>query len=196
MTAVGSKWRISETGFRIPAHPALVPSIHSVAWFEPVLARDLGAIPWQPHKAGIPDCTDRIRPVTMGELKYFSAMTFHHHQFLSGYPMNFVSLSPSLAIPIVIATAAGYALATVGMKSAAEGNAQFGLSVAICGFAIALIAEILLMRRFDVSIVYVSIIAAETVLVLAYAHHIGEGLGLRQMAGALLVIGGIALVTH
>lgn len=110
--------------------------------------------------------------------------------------MSLVTNPPTLVVPVVLATAAGYALATVGMKSAASGQVPLGILVAILGFTLAIVAEIILMRRFDVSVVYVSIIAAETVMVLLWAQYIGEGLGPRQLMGAALVVGGIALVAH
>ncbi|WP_425098291.1 5-aminolevulinate synthase [Tropicibacter sp. S64] len=109
--------------------------------------------------------------------------------------MNLVSNTPSLAIPFVLATAIGYALATVGMKSVAGGTVPLGFAVAVFGFALAFLSEIILMRRFDVSIIYVSIIAAETVMVLVWAQYIGEGLGPRQLFGAALVVGGMVFVT-
>ncbi|CUH77626.1 hypothetical protein [Tropicibacter naphthalenivorans] len=111
--------------------------------------------------------------------------------------MSFVSSTPGLAFPFILATAVGYALATVGMKSVSGGASTIlGAILTLAGFALAFIAEVKLMRRFDVSLVYVAIIAAETALVLAWAQYIGEGLGARQLAGAALVIGGVVLVTQ
>ncbi|NDW00541.1 5-aminolevulinate synthase [Salipiger sp. PrR002] len=103
--------------------------------------------------------------------------------FLSGLflPTPFLTLS----------TALGYALATVGMKSVSMGQISLGVLLATIGFLIAFMSEILLMRSYDLSYVYIAIIVAESVLVLLYALCIGEGLSHRQMAGAVLVLLGL-----
>lgn len=102
---------------------------------------------------------------------------------------------PSLSAPtLVLGTAAGYALATIGMKLSAQGHLPAGLGLAVAGFLAAFLAEILLMRRAELSVVYLAIIAAETLLVLGYAGWIGEGLSLRQAFGAAMVMAGLAVV--
>jgi drug/metabolite transporter (DMT)-like permease len=57
-------------------------------------------------------------------------------------------------------------------------------------------AEIMLMRQAKLSHVYLTIIAIETLIVLAFAHVLGEGLGPRELAGGGLIVAGIALVGH
>ncbi|WP_417721458.1 5-aminolevulinate synthase [Salipiger sp.] len=96
---------------------------------------------------------------------------------------------------LILATAFGYALATIGMKTAADGHHIPGIVLGIIGFFIAGLSEIVLMRRLDLSLIYILIVAAETMLVLGYAMVIGEGFGLRQMAGAALMLAGLAAVT-
>ena len=105
-----------------------------------------------------------------------------------------LSLAALSAPTLVLGTAAGYALATVGMKLSAQGHMPAGLALAIAGFLAAFAAEILLMRRAELSVVYLAIIAAETLLVLGYASWIGEGLSLRQALGAGMVLAGLAVV--
>lgn len=94
------------------------------------------------------------------------------------------SFPPALAAPsLIVATAVGYAVMTIG------------IALAVIGFGVAFLAEIVLMRRIDLSIVYVLIVAAETILVLAYAAWIGEGFALRQAFGAAMVFAGLIAVT-
>ena len=88
-----------------------------------------------------------------------------------------------------------YAFATLGMKlfATTPGLTPLVLIAAMLGAAV--LAEVLLMRQFHIGIVYIGILVAETLLVLTFAWLIGEPLGLRQLAGAVLVLGGAALVT-
>ncbi|MCR8546316.1 5-aminolevulinate synthase [Salipiger sp. P9] len=95
---------------------------------------------------------------------------------------------------LILGTAIGYALATVGMKLVSQGHTNPGILLAGLGFLAAFVAKILLMRRADLSVVYIAIIAAETLLVMLYASWIGEGLSLRQTLGALMVLAGLAVV--
>lgn len=95
---------------------------------------------------------------------------------------------------LVIITAVGYLLATVGMKGVATGMLWTRCCVALVGFVAAFIAEVILMRSTDLSIVYILIVGVETVLVLAFATGIGEGMTLKQAMGAVLVMSGLALV--
>ncbi|MBV2361015.1 5-aminolevulinate synthase [Thalassococcus sp. CAU 1522] len=99
-------------------------------------------------------------------------------------------------LSLILMTALGYAVATVGMKITATGQIWLGVGLCALGFFAAFLAEIVLLRRFDLALVYVVIIAAETALVLGYAFWIGEGFGLRQTFGATLVLLGLLVVTH
>ncbi|SHJ11784.1 hypothetical protein [Wenxinia saemankumensis] len=104
---------------------------------------------------------------------------------------SLLSLSPAL---LLVATSLGYVASTLGMKVVAEGHALPGLVVMGLGFAFAVRAEILLMRSVDLSVVYVAILGLETLVVLAVATGIGEGLGPRQAVGAALILGGLLVV--
>ncbi len=98
-------------------------------------------------------------------------------------------------VTIITITALGYVVATVGMKLAAHGEMSVGLALALGGFAAAFLAEVALLRRADLSLAYVVVIGAETLLVLFLATMIGEGLNLRQTAGAVLVLTGLCIVS-
>lgn len=106
--------------------------------------------------------------------------------------MEFIFTRP---IFLVALCATAYAVATFAMKTASHTPAlPVLIAIAVC-LASAVIAEVLLMQRFSIGIVYIGILAAETLLVLAAATFIGEGFGFKQFAGAALVLGGAALVT-
>ena len=106
-----------------------------------------------------------------------------------------IAFSIPLAITLMLFAALGYAVATIGIKSAADHHMELGLALALLGFALAFIAEMTLMRQINLSVVYVGIIAAETIAVLSYAAWIGEGLSLRQGVGAAMVLAGLATVS-
>ena len=46
----------------------------------------------------------------------------------------------------------------------------------------------------ELGVLYLIIIAAETLIVLGYAFAIGEGLSMRESMGALMIFAGIAVV--
>jgi small multidrug resistance pump len=96
-------------------------------------------------------------------------------------------------LALSLLTATGYAAATVGMKLATTGMMWAAFIFIATGFLVAAIAEVILIQRHAVSLVYVVIIAMETFLVLTYALSIGEALSPRQIAGAFLVLTGLAL---
>lgn len=100
-------------------------------------------------------------------------------------------LSPPL---LVVLTAIGYVVATVGMKAAASGLPWIGVCLALLGFVAAFAAEVALMRQTHLSVLYIAILAVETVLILAFAASIGEGFDLRQGVGAALVVAGLVVV--
>lgn len=93
-------------------------------------------------------------------------------------------------------TAAGYAVATLGMKLATGGLTLQSASLVAFGLAAAVAAEVLLLRNSELSVIYLAIIAFETIIVLALAAWLGESITVKQIAGASLVLGGMALVTH
>ena len=63
------------------------------------------------------------------------------------------------------------------------------------GFAAAMQAEIVLMRGIDLGVLYLLIIAIETLIVLSYAFFIGEGLDMKEAAGGVLILAGLAVVS-
>ncbi|MGZ9810400.1 5-aminolevulinate synthase [Pseudoroseicyclus sp. H15] len=98
-------------------------------------------------------------------------------------------------LPLAIGAALAYALATAGMKLAAGGQVGFAYPLVIICLIAAAAIEITLLRQTELSVIYISIIALETIVVLGYAHVMGEPLSLRQLAGAGLVLGGLVITT-
>lgn len=96
---------------------------------------------------------------------------------------------------LVLITALGYTFATIGMKLLAQSTDATGITLLTLGFGAAIVAEVALLRKTDVSVAYITIIGSETMLVLLYATMIGEGFGLRQAVGAALVLAGLLAVT-
>lgn len=109
--------------------------------------------------------------------------------------MSQILIHPLTATLLVVGAAVGYAVATAGMKAASDGFTPVGITLGLVGFSIAFLAEIVLLRRADLSVIYIVIVAAETLLVLAYASWIGEGLNLRQAFGATMVLGGLVAIS-
>lgn len=96
---------------------------------------------------------------------------------------------------LIVFCALAYAGATVAMKAAshtAGPGVMLLIVLCLCG---AVVAEVLLMRRMDLSLTYIAILATETTLVLLVALWLGEALSLRQILGAGLVLAGAVLVT-
>jgi hypothetical protein len=104
------------------------------------------------------------------------------------------TLSSFTALGLLALTASGYAIATIGMKLASGGISTLSLFVIAGGLLLAVAMEIILLRIGNMSLVYLGIVVAETVLVLAYAHSVGHGLNLIQMFGAGLVLIGVVLL--
>lgn len=97
---------------------------------------------------------------------------------------------------LILLCALSYATATLAMKAYSVTFALPALlGLAIC-LALAVVAEVVLMRQLSVGIIYVLVIATETLVVLSAAYIIGEGLNLRELLGAGLIIGGAAIVAH
>ena len=106
--------------------------------------------------------------------------------------------SPALGAPLMILllvlAAAGYALASYGLKVFAMAGGPGGAALIGAGIALAVVTEIVLLRRMDLSTGYVVIVAIETALVLLAAMSLGETIDARKVAGAVLVLGGLLLV--
>ncbi|WP_371223276.1 5-aminolevulinate synthase [Roseovarius sp. 2305UL8-3] len=95
---------------------------------------------------------------------------------------------------LALMAAMGYGLATIGMKLASGHWTMLAGGLILLGFFAAMQSEIILMRGVELGVLYLVIIAAETLIVLGYAFAIGEGLSLRESFGALLIFAGIAVV--
>jgi len=96
---------------------------------------------------------------------------------------------------LVLASALGYSLATIGMKLASSNWSLVALCLIVAGFVASTQAEVILMRGVNLSVLYLAIIAVETLVVLVYAASIGEGLTQRQMLGGVFVLTGLAVIS-
>jgi len=97
---------------------------------------------------------------------------------------------------LVLAASLGYSAATIGMKMASQSWGLMAVFMLLIGFTAATFAEIILMRGINLGVLYLIIIAVETLIVLSYAISIGEGLNPRQMVGAGFVLVGLAVVSY
>lgn len=106
-----------------------------------------------------------------------------------------VAASPHILrwIVIIILAALGYTIATVGMKYAALGSLPIATILIVSGFILATVAEVFLLRRGDLTVVYVTIIGVETIMILVAGAMLGEIIDLRRILGAGCVVVGIAL---
>ncbi len=96
---------------------------------------------------------------------------------------------------LIVAAALGYVAATYLMKLVAQsGNCGY-VGMIAPALLLSVVAEILLLRRVELGLAYIAIIAVETLLVLAIASAIGEGLSPREWLGGSLVIAGTLLVS-
>lgn len=105
-------------------------------------------------------------------------------------------LSPSFALFLVVITASGYAVATIGMKIASTDGALItALGFIAVGLMGAVLAEVVLLRHASLTMVYIGIVVFESLLVLAYATYASGSVNFAQLSGAALVLGGFAIVT-
>jgi small multidrug resistance pump len=98
-------------------------------------------------------------------------------------------------IVILILAAAGCTVATVGLKLAADRSYALASVLIIAGFLLVIVTQIFLLRRTDLTIVYVTIIGVETLMILAVGAMMGEVVDMRRILGAGCVVAGIALVS-
>jgi len=98
-------------------------------------------------------------------------------------------------VGLVVVSAFGYAIATIGMKLASNNWTAVALAIIVLGFVAATLAEVALLRKADLGVIYITIIGAETLMVMAFAAAIGEAPDLRTLGGAGLVIAGIAVIS-
>lgn len=96
---------------------------------------------------------------------------------------------------LILISALGYALSAVGMKALSVGQLAPGLSALMIGLGVAVWSEVLLLRHVSLSVVYMTIIGAETLLVLGYAASVGDSLTLRQGVGAAMVFTGLVAIS-
>jgi drug/metabolite transporter (DMT)-like permease len=114
-------------------------------------------------------------------------------------PGDFEGALPSVQtryLLLVVVSAMGYAVATIGMKLASTGVTALAIGVILLGFMAATVAEVTLLRKADLGVIYITIVGVETLMVMAFATLIGEGPNLRTLGGAGLVIAGIALISN
>lgn len=96
---------------------------------------------------------------------------------------------------IVMLAALGYTVATVGLKLAADRSYSLAALLILGGFALVIVTEIFLMRRADMTLVYIVIIGVETLMILAAGAMMGEIFDWRRIVGACCVVAGIALAS-
>jgi small multidrug resistance pump len=96
---------------------------------------------------------------------------------------------------LVLVSALGYALSAASMKAMSVGAIPVGLVILLTGLAIAVWSEVHLLRQTSLSVVYIAIVVAETLLVLGYAASIGDAFTWRQGMGAGLVIAGLVTIS-
>jgi small multidrug resistance pump len=73
-------------------------------------------------------------------------------------------------VVLVVVSALGYAIATIGMKLASTNVTAVAVGVIAAGFVAATLAEIVLLRKADLGIIYIAIIGVETLMLLALRH--------------------------
>lgn len=98
-------------------------------------------------------------------------------------------------IIIIVLAALGYTVATVGLKLAADRSYALATALILGGFVLVIVTEVFLMRRADMTIVYVTIIGVETLMILAAGAMMGEIVDMRRILGAGFVVAGIALAS-
>jgi len=94
---------------------------------------------------------------------------------------------------VITLAAVGYSIATVGLKLAAQDEYPLATVLILSGFTLATLTEIVLLRRGDLTLVYITIIGAETLMILIAAAVLGETIDLKHLLGAGCVVLGIAL---
>lgn len=99
------------------------------------------------------------------------------------------------SVLLVLAAALGYSVATIGMKWASVSVGIGALMLLATGFTAATLSEVVMMRSTHLSVLYLLIIAVESLVVLTYAQVIGEGLSPLQMAGGAMILAGLAVVS-
>ena len=96
---------------------------------------------------------------------------------------------------LIILSGLGYAAATLAMKAASSTPSLIAISAIGLCLCLAVLAEVLLLQRTDLGLAYIAVLAAETTIIVLVASAIGEGLGLRDLAGGALVLFGAAVLS-
>ncbi|WP_424986840.1 hypothetical protein [Microbulbifer sp. S227A] len=105
-------------------------------------------------------------------------------------------LNMTATLLLMALTATGYAIATLGMKLASDQVNAFAVALMAAGLAGAALAEIILLRQASLPVIYLGIVAVESLLVLSVAAMIGDRLTPVQLSGGALVLLGMILVSH
>ena len=105
------------------------------------------------------------------------------------------SLPQTLIFGLMMLTAAGYAVATIGMKLSSAAHSWTALTIIALGLAGAAFAEITLLRQASLPMVYLGIVVVETLIVMTYAAWSHEGISAAQIGGAALVLAGFVMVS-
>ncbi|MFB9570721.1 hypothetical protein ACFFRS_27475, partial [Saccharopolyspora hordei] len=139
-------------------------------------------------------------PPDPGLQKHVPAKRSH---FLKGLHMPSDTTLPDLAANphilrwtvVIILAALGYTIATVGMKLAADRSYSLAAVLIIAGFVLVVVTEVFLLRRASMTVVYITIIGAETLMILVAGAMMGEIIDFRRVMGACCVVVGIALAS-
>lgn len=96
---------------------------------------------------------------------------------------------------LILITAFGYTLSTIGMKVVVTQGGPIGWVLMSIGLGTFIVAEIELLRQTNLAVAYIAIMAAETLLVIGYSASIGEFFSFQQAFGAGMVLVGIVTLT-
>ena len=96
---------------------------------------------------------------------------------------------------LAITAAVGYALATLLMKLTAQSTTAVLIAAIGIVLAVTVTSEIFLLRQMKLGMAYVTIIATETLLVLAATFLFGETLTTKEIIGGALVVTGTVMVS-
>lgn len=96
---------------------------------------------------------------------------------------------------VIMLAALGYTVATVGLKLAADRSYTLAAVLIMAGFALVVVTEVFLLRRASMTLVYITIIGAETLMILVAGAMMGEIIDFRRVMGACCVVVGIALAS-
>ena len=103
-------------------------------------------------------------------------------------------LIASKPVLLVIICAAAYAMSAVMMAEVARAPHPVLYVLVAIFLGAAAVSEIMVLRHFGLAVTYIAVIGAESVLVVSIATMIGQGMGLRELAGAGLVIAGTLII--